>query len=164
MRIESILKLSMIFLLGFLSANILGYYLVYGTELPVLKDFGFSSSVNNPAPFDFVKENNIEVYPNKVVINVKGASISRYAASGSMRPVLDKDSNGIRIKPESENDIHIGDIITFEQDNNLIVHRVISIGTDSEGFYFITRGDNNPVNDGKVRFKDIKYLTIALIY
>ena len=81
-----------------------------------------------------------------------------------MKPTLDEHSNGIRIVPKSENEIHIGDIITFEEDGDLIVHRVIDIGEDSNGKYFITKGDNNPVADGKIRFKDIKYITIGVIW
>lgn len=154
----------MIFLLGFLSANLIGFYFVYGTETPLLKDFGILATSNNQAPFDFVHENQIQIYSDKVVINIPNASMSRYAATGSMKPVLDENSNGIRIVPSSEDDIHVGDIISYQMNGNLIVHRVIEKGTDENGTYFIPKGDNNPVDDGKVRFKDIKYVTIAVIW
>ncbi|MDD5192667.1 MAG: signal peptidase I [Candidatus Nanoarchaeia archaeon] len=164
MNIEKLIKVSIIFLLGFLSANIAGLFLIYGSEIPFsFTNFSFSSG-NNSAPFDFVKENQIQIYDDKIIINVENASISRYAATGSMLPVLDEGSNGIRIVPKSEADIHIGDIITFKQDNMLIVHRVVNIGTDSEGTYFTTKGDNNSINDGKIRFKDIKFITIGIIW
>ncbi len=164
MNIEKLIKASIIFLFGFLSANIIGLYLIYGSEIPFsFNNFSFSKG-NDSAPFDFVKENQIQIYDDKIIIDVNGASISRYAPTGSMLPVLDEGSNGIRIIPKSEEDIHVGDIITFEQDNMLIVHRVISIGTDEQGTYFITKGDNSPINDGKVRFKDIKYITIGVIW
>jgi|SRR3989344_5843040 len=165
MNIEKLIKASIIFLIGFLSANVAGLFLIYGSEIPTsLSNFSLSFNSNNSAPFDFVKENQIQVYDDKIVIDIKGASISSYAPTGSMLPVLDKGSNGIRIVPESEAEIHIGDIITFNQDNMLIVHRVIEIGSDSEGTYFITKGDNSPINDGKIRFKDIKYITIGIIW
>jgi len=167
MNLNKTLVFGMIFLFGFLSANLLSFYFVYGLENPFPVNFsglGFSSADTNQAPFDFVKENQIEVYDNKVVINVDGASISKYAATGSMKPTLDENSNGIRIIPKSEEEIHLGDIITFEQDENLIIHRVVEKGTDSEGIYFITKGDNNTINDGKIRFKDIRYVTIGIIW
>ena len=165
MNIEKLIKASIIFLIGFLSANVAGLFLIYGSEIPTsLSNFSLSFNSNNSAPFDFVKENQIQVYDDKIVIDIKGASISSYAPTGSMLPVLDKGSNGIRIVPESEAEIHIGDIITFNQDNMLIVHRVIEIGSDSEGTYFITKGDNSPINDGKIRCKDIKYITIGIIW
>ena len=153
-----------IFLLGFLSANLVSYYFVYGLETPFLTTLGLSWVSSNQTPFDFIKENQIQIYNDKIVINVKDASISRYAPTGSMKPVLDKGSNGIRIEPDSEQDIHLGDIITFEQKGHLIVHRVIDIGNDENGIYFITKGDNNNVSDGKIRFSDIRYITIGVIY
>jgi len=45
------------------------------------------------------------------------------------------------------------------------VHRVVYKGKDSIGTYFILKGDNNEeVDPGKVRFEQIKYKTIAIIY
>ena len=164
MKTEKLIKASIIFLFGFLSANVIGLYLIYGSEIPFSFN-NFSLGIkNNSAPFDFVKENQIQVFEDKIVINIDKASISRYAPTGSMLPVLDEGSNGIRIVPKSEAEIHIGDIITFKQDNMLIVHRVIEIGSDNEGKYFITKGDNSPINDGKIRFKDIEYITIGVIW
>lgn len=151
-------------MLGFLSANLIGFYFVYGTETPL--SF-FNITLDNDSastPSDFVTEDQIQVYDDKIVINIEDASISEYAATGSMIPILDENTNGIRIIPDSESDIHIGDIITFTQDNMLIIHRVIEIGTDSEGTYFVTKGDNNSIDDGKIRFKDIKYITIGVIW
>jgi len=163
MNTNKIFKISFIFLLGFLSANILGLYFVYGFEIPASFDY-LGVSFDNSTPFDFIKENDIQVYEDKIIINVDGASIGKYASTGSMKPVLDSDSNGIRIKPQSEKDVHIGDIITFRQEGYLIIHRVIDIGTDNEGTYFITKGDNNDIIDGKIRFKDIEYITIGVIW
>ncbi len=170
MKTEQIIKISIIFLIGFLSANILGLYFIYGVEMPLsldnfsLDNLGFNLNDNNSAPFDFVDESQIKVYDDKIIINVDGASLSRYAPTGSMKPVLDEGSNGIRVVPKSAEDIHVGDIITFEQDNYLIVHRVVDIGTDEKGIYFITKGDNSGIADGKVRFENIKYITIGVIW
>ena len=170
--LSNLLKISIIFLTGFLAANLFGFYYVYGSEIPFLKNFGFTNLSYNSAPFDFIKENQIEVYNDRIIIRIENASIGSYAPTGSMRPILDKDSNGIRIVPKSENDIHIGDIISFEnsslektsEKSELIIHRVIEKGIDEDGVYFITKGDNNNINDGKIRFNQIKYLTIGMIW
>ena len=166
---EKIIKISIIFLLGFICANLVSFYFVYGLEMPFsFNNFSFTSVDNGSAPFDFVDESQIKIYDDKIVINIDGASLSRYAPTGSMKPLLDENSNGIRIVPESEEDIHIGDIITFEQNisgqDYSIVHRVINTGTDSDGTYFITKGDNNTIKDGKIRFKDIRYKTIGILW
>lgn len=165
MDITKILKICIIFFFGFLSANLVSFYLTYGLENPFSEDFNFANGFSsNIAPFNFIKEDQIHVYDDKIVINVKEASISRYAPTGSMKPTFDENANGIKIVPVSEEDVHIGDIITFNQGENLIVHRIIDKGTDREGVYFITRGDNNSVSDGKIRFKDIKSITIGVIW
>lgn len=116
------------------------------------------------APSDSVKEKDIMVFEDRVVIYIEDSSVSNYLDSGSMLPVLNEGSNGIRIKPLSEEDISIGDIISFNSDKGLIVHRVLEKGIDREGVYFIAGGDNNEYVDGKIRFKNIEYKTIAIIY
>ena len=152
--------LVLIFALGFLSAYFLNYSLVAGG---LEKPFGFSFN-SGIAPANWIQEGDIAITPDSVIINVRGASMSRYADSGSMVPTLDKDANGIRIIPKSEEQVNVGDIITYQLGEDLIVHRIIEKGNDSEGVYFVPKGDNNDFSDGKIRFKDIKYVTIALIY
>jgi len=163
MNTEKIIKICMIFLFGFLSANIVSYLFMYGLESPFSNGFSLSTNSGN-APSDFIKESDIKVYGDKIVIDIKDASLSNYAPTGSMNPILDENSNGIRIIPESEEKVNIGDIISFQDGNYLIVHRVIEKGIDNEGVYFITKGDNNSINDGKIRFKDIRYITIGVLY
>jgi signal peptidase I len=119
------------------------------------------------APSDWIREGNIEVYSDRIVIRIENASISRYEDTKSMVPILDKGANGIRIVPNSPDEIHIGDIVTYEADwiDGLVVHRVVYIGEDYVGKYFILKGDNNIESDPeKVRFEQIMYVTVALIY
>jgi hypothetical protein len=164
MDIEKALKIGIIFLLGFLTANIMGFVFVYGLENPLSMNFGLTGLSSNEAPFDYIQEDQIEIHPDKVIIHIPDTSLSRYAPTGSMKPLLDQGANGLRVVPKSEEDIHIGDIITFENKYGLIVHRVIDKGTDDEGTYFITKGDNTNLMDGKIRFSDIRYKTIAIIW
>ena len=96
------------------------------------------------------------------MINIPNASISSYAPTGSMKPTFDQGSNGIRIIPNSAEQIETGDIVTFGDQN--IVHRVIEKGKDEDGYWFVTKGDNNQMSDGKIRFEDIKYVTIGVLY
>jgi hypothetical protein len=159
MSFLKILIYLIIFWIGFLSCVLLSFS---GKEIPL--GLGLSLNPNSEAPGDWIKESQIHVYENAIVIDVDGASISRYAPTGSMKPVLDESSTGIRIKPTSEDQINIGDIITFEQNGELIVHRVVDKGQDGDGAYFITKGDNNNVTDGKVRFADIRYITIGILW
>lgn len=149
-----------IFIMGFFSS-----FILYNSNVVTIeKPLSLETMKSNFTPYDFISYDEIEVYPDRVVIKVKNASLGSYEPTGSMMPLLDKGSNGIRIKPKSESDIHIGDIVTFQKGNELIIHRVIERGYDDIGLYFITRGDNNYLQDEKIRFSNIKFLTIGIIY
>jgi hypothetical protein len=50
MNTQKALKISIIFLLGFLSANLIGAYLVYGFEIPASIDYlgiNFNENIGN---------------------------------------------------------------------------------------------------------------------
>ena len=119
------------------------------------------------SPGNHVQESQIKVYDNKVEISLGKYQVSwaRFAGSNSMDPVLDETANSIEIIPLSTEDIHVGDIIAFSYGSSLIVHRVLEINYDAEGWYAITGGDNakNP-DTGKRRFSDIKYVTVGILY
>ena len=148
----------LIFLTGFMANYALNHVYI-DKESPFL--IGFSSA-NQPG--NWINEKNIQVYDDRIVIKIDNARISRYEATGSMLPVLGENANGIEIVPFSSNQIQIGDIITFQKGEKLIVHRVIEKGKDNKGDYFITKGDNNDEADGRVYFSQIKYVTIGLVY
>jgi len=86
--------------------------------------------------------------------------------SGSMDPIIDKGSNGIRIKEACPHDIEVGDIITYRHDTKgLIIHRVVHKDIDEQGSYFVLKGDNNPTNDpGKIRCDQYQGTLVAIIY
>ena len=115
------------------------------------------------APSDFIKEDQIITYKDRIILEIEDYSLSRYAPSKSMVPVLDSGANGIGIKPKSEDDLNVGDIITFRQGDDLIVHRIVEKGIDKDGWFFITKGDNNNITDGKIRFSQIDSVLVALI-
>lgn len=132
--------------------NIISGFFVYGADREIT------------APYDFISEDNIIVYPDKIVLEIENYTLSKYSLSKSMIPVFDSGANGVGIKPKSEDELHVGDIITFRQEGNLIVHRIVEKGIDEEGWFFITRGDNNNLADGKIRFSQIDSVLVALIY
>ncbi len=147
------------FLTGFL-ASYAASHIYLDKESPFLVNF----ALNNKEPGNWISEDNIKVFQDKVVIYVKNALISRYAETGSMLPTLGGYTNGIKIIPSNPEQINIGDIITFEKDNILVIHRVVDKGEDEKGFWFVTKGDNNQETDGKIYFSQVKYVTVALIY
>lgn len=115
-------------------------------------------------PSDHLNESSFLLYGDKLIIRINNASIASYEDTGSMIPFLSNTSNGIVIKPSSEGDIHVGDIISFMQDGQFIVHRVMSIDSDEQGVYYITRGDNVNAAYEIVRFRDVEYKLVGIIY
>lgn len=151
--------LALVFCTGFLTSYLANSAYI-NKESPFLIGFGSTKL----GPGNWISEDKILVDDNKVCIYVKNAVLSEYADSGSMLPTLGEYANGIKIVPENPEQIKIGDIISFQQGNIMIVHRVVDKGQDKNGYWFVTKGDNNLQTDGKVYWKDIKYVTVGLIY
>lgn len=116
------------------------------------------------APSDHISEKDILVLDDRLVINISNVKISNYAETGSMLPFFDKGANGIQVVPESEDDVEVGDIISYEIEGVSIVHRVVEKGVDERGTYFVIKGDANLAEDGKIRFKDIERIVVGILY
>lgn len=125
---------------------------------------------DRPSPFDHVKESEIKVFKNEVKINIKNVVWSKFTATHSMDPLLDVGANGLHIIPETKEQLHVGDIVSYNPsipgyEKTIIIHRIIEIGNDKKGWYAIIKGDNLPKPDpGKVRFEQIKRVLIGVIY
>jgi hypothetical protein len=117
------------------------------------------------SPSDYVKEYQIHIYPNQVVIDIQQPILAAFADTNSMDPVFDARHNAIEIVPQKESDIQVGDIVSYSTDYGSIIHRVKEIGQDEDGWYAVFKGDNNPVPDpGRIRFDQINRKAIAFIY
>lgn len=140
-----------------------------GESAPLESSFRtLTNPAERPSPFPRIAKDNIHVYEDKVVIDVENPQWASFTDTNSMDPVFDAGHYAIQEVPRSEVDIHIGDIITYShpsiQQGNLI-HRVIQVGYDDQGWYAVAKGDNNANADpGKVRFSQIKKVVAAIIY
>jgi hypothetical protein len=137
------------------------------------EDSNFLIDLINPqpkevaSPYDRIKEEQIHVYNDKVVIELNNAEWASFTNTNSMDPVLDEGANAIEVVPKSYNEIHAGDIVSYKSSyvEGTIIHRVKSVGYDPEGWYAIMQGDNNPTEDPeKVRFEQIRRIVVAIIY
>ena len=116
---------------------------------------------------DHIREEDIGVYSNRVVLDIEGATWASITDTNSMDPILDADAHGIEIKPKKESDISVGDIVSYKSQitGGYIIHRVIEINEDNQGTYFILKGDNNPTSDPeRVRFSQVHGILVAVIY
>ena len=177
MNKKAILFAVMLFALGWVSSIIYGEVISsYGpVNHPVstqssavdLQKLQGSASRDMPSPSDWIKNGQIQVFNDEVVLKIKNAKWAVFTDTKSMDPVIDSTSKAIQIIPKNENDIHVGDIVAYKSsyENGTITHRVAEIGHDSKGWYAMLKGDNNSYPDPeKVRFGQITRVVVAIIY
>ena len=172
-----ILYIMFVFFMGFATHAAVTFIFEEATPLEqitrpaVQRQILLDSPVIEPAekesPYDWVKERQVRIYPDRVVVELDNPQWSTYTNTNSMDPVLDDKTHGIQIIPQSIEDIHVGDIISYapEDFDGILIHRVIQVDYDNLGWYAIVKGDNNPHPDpNKVRFNQIKRILVMIIY
>jgi hypothetical protein len=119
------------------------------------------------SPCSRIKASQIFVTSEKIEIDFKDAEWAMFTDTNSMDPVLDSDSYAIEYVPKSEAELCVGDIASYspKSADGTIIHRIVEMGTDDEGWYAVFKGDNLPYNDpDKVRFSQIKRVVVGIIY
>lgn len=118
-------------------------------------------------PSDFIKRGDImKINENRWCVDLPNQTyMYAFSDTGSMLPVLHETHNSLGITLFSEKDIFVGDIIAFSSDEGEIVHRVIDIGYDDEGWYATTKGDALYYSDPqKIRFDKIMSKMVVIFY
>ena len=147
----------------FLGLSMVGYLLIDPTAEK--KPFSFLSS-ERESPGDWLVDEQIKVMKNMVVIKEEDVILSSFADTNSMDPLLDENSNGLEIKPVKEK-LKVGDVISYRSEvlGGVVIHRIIEIGYDEQGTYYLVQGDNNNFRDPeKVRFEQIEGVLIGVLY
>ena len=119
------------------------------------------------SPADRIQDSDINVFANSVRIDIKNAKWRKFIDSNSMDPLIDEGTTTIEIKPKNADEIEVGDIIAYKVEgyDYAFVHRVIEIGNDEMGIYFVTKGDNYSMEDQeKVRFSDVEGIVVGILY
>lgn len=159
-----LLIINILFILIVISLN---YVLANNIQTyPVEQPIEFTNK-ELPSPSDWIKEDQIQVLNDKIIIKIDNPKWARFTDTNSMDPLFDSASNAIEIVPSSENDIKVGDIISYKSyiAKGTIIHRVIKINKDEQGTYFTLKGDNNKYTDPeRVRFEQVQRILVAIIY
>lgn len=140
------------------------------SDVPPLKAIPQENNLNGPveqnSPRDRIPESSIEMRPDGVFIKMNNPQWAILADTNSMDPLFDVESHLIQKLVSTPDEIQVGDILSYQAPLGFsIVHRVIEIGNDEEGWYAIAKGDNNPAPDPwKVRFEQVRRVTVAIIY
>ena len=119
------------------------------------------------SPADRLQDSDINVFANSVRVDIKNAKWRAYIDSNSMDPLIDEGTTTIEIKPKNANEIKVGDIVAYDVEgyDYAFVHRVIEIGNDENGVYFVTKGDNYYKEDSnKVRLNDVEGIVVGVLY
>jgi hypothetical protein len=123
------------------------------------------ASPERASPGDWVKEDKIFVYNDRVVIYLDNPEWAKFTDTNSMDPLFDAESNALEIVPASPDVLKVGDIIAYQIPEGTVIHRIVRIGTDDSGWYAIVKGDNNPGADpDKVRWEQVRRVLVAIIY
>jgi len=157
-KIFNVMALVFVFTLGWMLHDV-------SLEQPNLITGNAVASLERASPSDIIAQDQIHVYNDRVVIEIENPEWATFTDTNSMDPVFDEGSHAIQIVPSRPEQINGGDIISFETDNGVIIHRVVETGVDEDGWYAVTKGDNNAVEDpGKVRFNSVRKLLVGIIY
>ncbi|MDP7244069.1 MAG: signal peptidase I [Flavobacteriales bacterium] len=120
-----------------------------------------------PSPADRIEDDDVNVFSNSVRIDVRNPKWRKFVDSNSMDPLIDSGTTTIEIKPRYANEVKVGDIIAYNIDgyDYAFVHRVVEIGNDNDGIYFVTKGDNYWEEDpDKVRFSQVEGIVVGILY
>ncbi len=160
---QGIILLLIVFAIGWLAHNV---FSVLANNDDTQAPFSLASpEVSSPG--DWIKEKQIWVYDDKIIIWVDNPTWGKFTDTNSMDPFIDVGANSIEIKPASEDEIDVGNVVSFHSEHidGLVIHRIIEKGIDDDGVYFITKGDNNKYSDpGKLRFENIQGVVVGVIY
>jgi hypothetical protein len=159
-------KLIPLLLVGALIALFLALFSSSSTIGNVSGYFLLDNAIEKNSPYDRVNEEQIKVYKSLIIIHINNSELVSLENTNSMDPLIDEKSNVIQIKPKSEEDIFVGDIVSYEgPSKRLILHRVAGIGEDEQGKFFMLGGDNaDSLDPVKVRFGKIKGVIVGIIY
>ena len=92
----------------------------------------FFGGAELPSPGDWVKEEQIKVYPNKIILDVKDDTWGGFTDTNSMDPFIDAQANALEILPKDANAINVGDVISYQSGYGVIIHRVIEKNQDQQ--------------------------------
>lgn len=141
---------------------ILGWFL-NSVSLNIHQEKPFFGDEERLSPYNRIEEKHLQLFSDKLIVNFPEIKLAHYTNTNSMDPLIDEHTIGLEIVPESKEEIHKGDVIAYESGNDLIVHRVVAISEDDQGWYAVLKGDNSASYE-LVRFEQIKYILVGVLY
>lgn len=111
---------------------------------------------------DYKKTNKITLIIPTIIVIILVYFTSGYfnyyavaIASGSMAPNINKGDVVVIEKIDRYDNLKVGDVLAYNYDGKIIVHRIINIIEEDGKYYFYTKGDNNNSQDDFVIYEDM---------
>ena len=107
----------------------------------------------------FICNQNISNLPESGVITTNMSKTSDGKYTNSMYPTFNETSKLTVQRVHPDTILNVGDIIEFKVPKDfgcIMIHRIIKIGEDNKGIYYITKGDNILLSDNSMLSKPIR--------
>ncbi|MBI4153947.1 signal peptidase I [Candidatus Woesearchaeota archaeon] len=140
-------------------------FLLVAIALSTIYALGSDQELSNPTPY--VSDDFLELTSSSLIVNLSEMKLVQYADTGSMEPVLFAGATGIEVPVHSPEELHVGDIVSYEAGwiGGLVTHRIVEIGENEGGLYYVLKGDTNSAEDPEwVRFNQVKYRLVGVLY
>ena len=109
---------------------------------------------------DYKKTNKITLIIPTIIVIILVYFTSGYfnyyavaIASGSMAPNINKGDVVVIEKIDRYDNLKVGDVLAYNYEGKIIVHRIINIIEEEGKYYFYTKGDNNNSEDNFVIYE-----------
>ena len=118
------------------------------------------------SPSNWIAEEDIQLFEDRIVIALDDPQWAVFEDTNSMDPVLDSGAHGLQRVPEHPDELHVGDIISFSRPGTagIVIHSIIAIGRDAEGWSSVPKRHTTPGSDGKVRFTQVHRVLVGVLY
>jgi hypothetical protein len=138
-----------------------------GSKTNFVEQLFSNKAPERASPCQRIRNSQVVVTGDKIEILYPNAEWATFSDTNSMDPVLDNDTFALEYVPKSESELCVGDIASYIPTGykGVVIHRVVEIGYDSQGWYAIFKGDNLSYRDpDKVRFSQIQRVVIGILY
>jgi hypothetical protein len=144
-----------------------GGSLGYDDNRSIVEQLLSDRAPERPSPCQRINQSQIFVTEGSILIDFQNAEWAKFTDTNSMDPVLDTGSYALEYVPLSPEELCVGDIASYRTRlaDGTIIHRIVEIGYDQEGWYAKFKGDNLPyIDPERVRFEQIQRVVIGIIY
>lgn len=129
-------------------------------EVQFIEDIGNNFSIPSPIFNNMVGIDIIIDYGDYIGYSNRTYYVNNRNEGISMLPTIYAGSTSICIKDFTKEELQVNSIIVFKRSGGYVSHRIVDIQNGS----YITKGDNNIVTDGYVKYEDVHCLVGGIIY